>query len=560
MEDFSECEREYASSALYWKYIPPDSFIDTFMHYSYLMFPETYRKNEFGFLCSACLLFNQATRARLLDSMSTPSNIFLALVGKPRSGKTALRSCLQAAHIETWIRMIGKGTHRGVIDDIAELSYGIIYWDEAGQLTKADYLSDVEYLFNQLYDLAHIRYRTKSSGVVELSHNSYYVSALFNLLPAQWNKLRTVFTGGFTRRILPIFFKGRVPLYQPTEFNEASVPLVIRLHDMISYLQGVLLQVKPNPMPELAEKLEKLIYDELEQSCIQDYTYRLSTALIGNYCMRFPHQIENSHFNITVSGVNSGVLPHGGKIDDYSGNHKSPQNNRSITPPHHQLPHSGVIQPLHHHTTTTPTVFVVSGGGIVCNSDVVEVSSQSHIKSTLTACRIITENQFSTPLGGVLLRHLCSNFISFPKIDDDRSLIYIERIKQLKKKVNKPVVSKSKFFREIFHSENHRIYSGYLTTFCEEERIRIVKHRLKTVTRTYVILDVKAPLCGNCDWYSEKLNICTLLYPTPEEQYNNAGRQSPSSDACDNFKLISTLELKKEKKKEKESKKKKKEV
>jgi len=552
MEDFSECEREYASSSAYWKYIPPESFIDRFMHYSYLMFPDTYKKNEFGFLCSACLLFNQATRARLFDSLSTPCNIFLALVGKPRSGKTALRSCLNAAHVETWIQKIGKGTHRGIIDDIAEISYGIIYWDEAGQLTKADYLSDVEYLFNQLYDLAYIRYRTKSSGVVELSHNSYYVSALFNMLPAQWNKLKTMFTGGFTRRILPIFFKGRVPLYQPTEFNEASVPLIIKLHDMISYLERVLLQVKPNPMPELADYLEKVIYDALEQSCIQDYTYRLSTALIGNYCIRFSHQIEDSNFNITMSGVKNGVLPLGGKIDDYNSNHKSYQNNNNITPPHH---HTTQYVPLHHHTTTTPPLFAISHGAIVCHSDVVEVSSHSHTKSTLTACRIITENQFSTPLSGVLLKHLCSNFISFPKIDDDRSLLYIERIKHLKKKVKKPIVSKSKFFREVFHSENHRVYSGYLTTFCEEERIRIVKHRLKTVTRTYVILDVKAPLCGNCDWYSEKLNICTLLYPTPEEQYNNAGRQPPSDDACENFKLISTLELKKKKKEKKKKKK-----
>jgi len=117
-----------------------------------------------------------------------PANFFIALVGKPASGKGRVLDCLRSIIDATWIREIPTGSAEAIELSIQDRTFGYLIWDEMGEVAEksGDYLHRIKYLLNKAYYLDRItRYKTTKKSV-DIPANSYYINVIFAGLEEDW--------------------------------------------------------------------------------------------------------------------------------------------------------------------------------------------------------------------------------------------------------------------------------------------------------------------------------------------------------------------------------------
>jgi hypothetical protein len=109
----------------------------------------------------------------------------------------------------------------------------------------------------------------------------------------------------------------------------------------------------------------------------------------------------------------------------------------------------------------------------------------------------------------------------------------VERIRQWLEAGNRVVVSKWEFVRKILHTGNPQFYTTVIQILQDAGYIRLIDGINRGRKVTYVILDPKARICGNCIYYGDAKN-CPLAMEIfdPTTYYE---RVKPWNPVCEKF-------------------------
>ena len=230
-----------------------------------------------------------------------PGSFFIATVGKPNTAKSTILTTTGKIARVGMVKRIEESTPEKLRENLSNLisergfASGFILWDEAGELVKKleSYMDSLPYMLNQIYYSSDISFGTTSRGSNAIPAGSYILNMYFASLPDQWSQIESMSAGGFSRRVLPIHLKSKLP-YTPRNRDEEEfdIDLILKWdelrHKLIPYLkylqsrQWVLGAV--HGMYHLSEKIEKdNEIDEEKKRMLVEYLYKIiSTRALAN--------------------------------------------------------------------------------------------------------------------------------------------------------------------------------------------------------------------------------------------------------------------------------------
>jgi len=410
--------------------------------------PNTFDKHWDKFFIVGCMLINQAARVSLADIYNTPCNMFLALLGKPGSGKTTIMNAIQAAIANTYIKEIPTGSAEAIEEMILNIRYGILFWDEAGELASksSGYLDRVKYVLNKAYYLDSIMRHKTTKASVFIKAKDYYVSAVFGALIEQWKSLVSNWLGGFERRVLPLKFKkARKPFDPRPEPSQKAIDHLISLQEWINalYDANVGFQVDLGDMTFLQETYEQYDVPEEYETQVEEYTYFTLAAVLVN-----------------------DILAEIGK-DGLS----------QVTSPLSQRLSSNLVT--------------------IC--DVCDIYNVTYCDVVMRLGRRDDIDVTYHKLSYDILVTIIKNVLSLPAIEEDEMFRLVEKIKRARQQ-NVLYMPMRDFVRKILGTRNADYYRPRVQALMDAEYINIIQDgRTK-----FVILDPQARVCGNCRKFHTK--------------------------------------------------------
>lgn len=258
-----------------------DGFIAHWEEFCKLTIPDVYKNNPWEIRVIGAAILNTAAKVWINFAQPLPANFFLALVGSPRSGKSSILRNVRAVIEPTWMHVIERGSPEAVIEQISKHKYGIFIWDEVEEVLKKakSYMNTLSNKLNDMYYLDATTFLRTTKDPIILKRGDYFISTIFAGLPEQWKAIESEFLGGFERRFLTLKIKGKLPLYKSPAYNNTAAELLVKLQNFIECLSDYCFVLNPPDLSDFAEMVEREVWDELKQSVVQDYSYKLWVAL-----------------------------------------------------------------------------------------------------------------------------------------------------------------------------------------------------------------------------------------------------------------------------------------
>jgi hypothetical protein len=139
------------------------TFLDLFERFCELTVPSIYKNNRFATRALGCMILNTAAKVWIRKSRSLPGNMFIALLGAPRSGKTSLMNCAKVTILGSHVSIHPRSTPEALMESVSKDRVGILFWDEFEEVYKKskEYMNTFSNLINQMYYLEDVSfYRT----------------------------------------------------------------------------------------------------------------------------------------------------------------------------------------------------------------------------------------------------------------------------------------------------------------------------------------------------------------------------------------------------------------
>ena len=297
----------------------PGGFMYHWLKYVELMSPDMFRNNVFAVKVAGALLLNAASKMYLIDYRLPPATIFAVLIGDTRTGKGTLmryiRDVVHDANVfflkEPFIRIIGNTTAEGLRDELANKVWikkkrewqdrgpakvVIQLWERAHSMVKSKWHASLPEVLDAAYygDTIGQRRMTDLATVVA-EEGTYYFSFLWDVHPPHWGSLVDFLKGeyGFLRRVLPIRFKGKLPLFAKYRPNPASARHRVEAAKILASFKDIGVAVELPEMPEVAEKIESLPFSDDVKSMIADYVKKLTAATLLDYVLSKVEDLES---------------------------------------------------------------------------------------------------------------------------------------------------------------------------------------------------------------------------------------------------------------------------
>ena len=428
------------------------TFLDLFERFCELTLPKIYENNRFVVRTLGCMLLNTAARVWIRKARSLPGNMFIALLGSPRSGKSSLMSCVKAAILGSHVAVHPRSTPEALMESVNKERVGILFWDEFEEVYKKsrDYMNTFSNLINQMYYLEDVSFHRTTKPKISLQSRSYYFSALVACLPQQWKAIESTFMGGFERRWLTLNVRGRLPLFHIEEPSEEAAKVLARIATYINELRDKIVVVDGVDLSKYSEEIEKNVSDPLKQSVIAEYLEKILAAEIVN----------------TV-------------IDDIATCHMS----------HGNSPTKQISRFVH---VTLCDVICDNIGRIMTCDKNKNSDSFFLIRHIDSIGQHVTDVTTDLVLRYDMLRNLIWHVSGIKPVEEIEMAYLIERIMNARKE--NVAMTMRDFVREVLGTRSAQWYKPRVEALIEAEMIRVIEQGNKKI----VILDPEARICGNC--------------------------------------------------------------
>jgi len=439
-----------------------------------------------------------ATRMWVEGTDLMPATWFVALIGDPRSGKTAFYRAYFKLFTGTGVGEVPIGSPEAMLKDIAAVRHGYIYYDEVAHLAKLmnSYMGTLPTLLNKAYyldTLSQTRMDNKKSVVVDAE--SYFIHVYFGGTPEDWNSIERNAPGGFVRRTLVIPVRGTIPFFQKAHKDRAVLNYIsqlrAKLRKIFRELTPLDLTVYLPEFPELAEVLENTQMDREKKSMVEEYFYKLLAGRIVANLVTFnleedPHALDTNEL---------------------------------------------VHRMIHNAEKLNVQVDVVSSTSTRVAVDIIVPEQPAPAQPDP---KTLSLDQFMPPHYTAITFQKLLETVK-PQVSAPDSLIMrnVERIRDWLEAGNPVVVSTRQFVQKILHTTNPQLYKPVLEVLEDGGYIRRVEFPYKGRTARYIILDTKARICGNCAFYRNP-ERCPLLKGCLDIEMCKE-KVPPWQAACDKF-------------------------
>jgi hypothetical protein len=473
------------------KELPEDTFLWHWMNFCESLYPKIVRKNLVPFFVTGLSLLTITHRCYIRWNKPLPGNFYIALTGRPASGKGRVLDCLRTiiSGIE-WIKEIPTGSAEAIEVGIEKNRFGYLIWDEIGEIAEksGDYLHRVKYVLNRAYYLDPIVREKTTKKSVSIPAHSYYINTVFAGLEEDWKAIERQFLGGFERRFIALKVeRARLP-FEREEVNREGWKHAFWLWDYIKKREGELWYVEPPSLEKLQERVMQL--DDKYWSCVEEYSYKIAAALLLNDVSK-----------VIMENDNIDTISHGG--------HKVIKVTRS----------HDIFQELMGLNVTNGTIYYMGLNVTLLPKNSSDVSSDSGVThpqyDPWYFCDVI--DAIITPL--------------FREIEvSDESIIKLNtRLEELRKNPQDlGFMSKKQFVREVLKTANAQYYLYVLSALQDAGLIRVISGSIFGRRGELVVYDLKKRLCANC----EHLQVCAA-----KAKKERRVLDIWQAESCENFKL-----------------------
>ena len=463
--------------------------------------PQFCENNPFVPTILSAAAVSLASRMWIEGTDLVPGVWYIALVGEPRTGKTAILRSYTHLFRNSPVSRISTGSPEAMLKDIDAVGHGFIWYDEVAHLAKLldSYMGHLLNILNQAYyldELSQTRTDSKKSVVVEAE--SYFIHTYFSGTPEDWALIERKATGGFVRRTLVIPVFGIIPFFKKAHKDRAILNYLSQERVIISKILKELtrfdLRVYLPEFPDLAAELTSAQLEREKKSMVEDYFYKLLAGRAIGQLITFDINEDAAH------------------IDASELVHRMQANAERI----------GVSVEVLGSTSTKVTLDVVLPDPAQQPGDDAKTHSLS---------------EFMPPFSYVLTFKQLLNTIT-PRISAPDSVIMknVERIKEWLEAGNPSIVSTRKFVQNILHTTNPQLYKPVLDVLQDGGYIRIIEYPYKGRMAKYVVLDTKARICANCAHYRNPQE-CPLLKGVFDFK-EAAAKVPPWKPACEKFEEV----------------------
>lgn len=418
-------------------------FLEEWERFCELTIPDVYKNNRWEIRVVGAAILNTAAKVWINAAQPLPGNFFLALVGTPRSGKTGILKCVRAVLYSSGLGVIERGTPEAVLEQVKNVKFGIFLWDEVEEVLKKarSYMNTLSNKLNDMYYLNTVTFMRTSKSPIILEEGDYYLSVMFAGLPQQWKAIESEFLGGFERRFLTLRIKGKIPLFELPHPSPMAAEILVKLRKYLKCLENYYFVLDPPDLKRYAEIVEREVADELKQSVVQDYTYKLWAAEQINSALDITNITEitqnNDHILCDVCDI----------LDD---------------------------------TNVTNMIMIRNKKGLKISTN----TSCDHTNP------IVMEHYY--------IRPLIRSVTGISTVEEPEMAELIRRVEMFRRR-NVVFLTLSNFVKEVLGTRNADWYRPRVKALEDAGYIRTVKDGRKII----VVLDPTARLCYNCTAYGD---------------------------------------------------------
>jgi len=445
-----------------------------------------------------------ATRMWIQRYVPIPATFYIALIGDPRSGKTAFYHAYLRLFQGTGIGQIPVGSPPAMVRSLKEIQHGYIYYDEVSHLAKLikAYMGDLLPILNRAYYLDAIEQtRTDSKKSVVVDPEEYFVHVYFAGTPKDWKGVEDQAMGGFVRRTLVLYTRGQIPFFVERELSIEEERRRAQLSNLIRAtlraLTGIQTFVSLKGLSPLASRLEREMLDVEKKSMVEEYIYKiLAGRLLANLVtIDLDDDPDNITADIIRMRIKSNARRQGVGYDEY----------------------------------------IIGEGSyeVRLSYDVTNDSDDNDAKIV---------DYLPPNFARTTYEQLIRSVRSIAGAPDEITLRNVQRIQQWLNSGGSVVVSKRKFAQQILHTTNPSFYKPVLEILQDAGYIKIVDSMYKGRKVQYVILDTKAKICGNCALF--RTDACPRVQKIMQNyDFSNSSdlyqfileKTRPYDKACDEF-------------------------
>lgn len=427
-----------------------------------------------------------------------PGVFYIALIGEPRTGKTSFLRHYFRLFRGTGISQIPIGSPEAMLQAIDDIRHGYIWYDEVAHLAKLidSYMGTLPTILNKAYyldELSQIRTDKKRSVVVNAG--SYFIHVYFAGTERDWVSIERKAPGGFVRRTLTIFVDGIIPFFKKSHLSlsdEAKrYALEKALNRILEILKNMTITVRLPEFPSLAERLMREYIDNEKKSMIEDYLYKVFAGLLVGHLITFDLDEDPDAWNVNeiIERMQRNGERYGVKVE---------YDNPSLPP-------------------------------VMVNIDARSLAVNAEAKNPGAKITDYLPPNFANYIYNILLDSTRRK-VSAP---DDVILRNVEKINAWLEAGGSVVVSQRKFVREVLVLGNADQYKAVMTLLEDGGYIRTIDGVYRGRNVKYVILDPKARICGNCQYY-RSLDECPRLKGVFDFK-EAASKVPPWEGACKRF-------------------------
>jgi len=429
-----------------------------------------------------------------------PSVWYIALVGPPRTGKSAILRTMTRLFDRTGVHKIATGSPEAMLKDIEAKRHGYIRFDELGYLVKLlnSYMGPLVNILNSAYyleELSQTRVDNKKSVIVPAE--DYFIHVYMSGVPDDWAMLERKATGGFVRRTLVIPVRGHIPFFIKAHKDKAVLNYIAQLKSRIARILDAMryleLTVYLPEFPELGEVLEKTQLDLEKKSMVEEYFYKLLAGRIVANLITFDPSEDPSVFD-----TNEIV-------------HRMLKNAERL----------GVEVEVLSSTSTKVTIDIT-------------LPEQEPIDTNVS--KTMRLDGFMPPhFTSLTFNQLLETVKPQEVAPDSITLKNVELIRNWLDSGGPAVVTKSTFIKRILHTTNPTYYKAVLEVLEDAGYIKTVNYPKGRRMVQYIVLDPKARVCANCLYFRDPEKCPRLRGAIDEEDIIRA--VPPWSAPCEKFRL-----------------------
>jgi hypothetical protein len=277
----------------------PGGFMEEWVSFMKAMHPDVVEKDLEAVKLAGAVLLQHTAKAFYSDFGCPPATLYLALVGKPRTGKGAILRAVNATAQALGINVVGDATPEALAEELSESPNTIQVWEDVGYIVSRRQLRDryigLDKLLNSLYYMSAVRHRRKQAKTVYLPERGYLFSFIWDTTPEEWGSVEEILGGstGFARRVLPVRMSdARLPYFSYWRPNPEAAKHLAALRRAAEALRGACFFVDLSALKrsgladELAERLEGLGLDEQGKSRVNDYVNKLAALSLVDSAIR----------------------------------------------------------------------------------------------------------------------------------------------------------------------------------------------------------------------------------------------------------------------------------